>query len=194
LNPCADLFRGEEVQAIPLLELCHEQTRPCCGPELPTRASDFNPDFQVGYSEEQQRSGIGEYNFRPFDIGSSAELGSQAPFAEWAATTGTDWVTYTQESPGMSAFALDDRVVYHTYSAYARGLDGLWGMYQLARPRTPGAQRGPHPGRPAQLVRRPLTHLSKPRQARLLPPSWPSPPQPASGQIRPAASVGPCDR
>ena len=30
----------------------------------------------------------------------------------------------------MSAFALDDGVVYHTYSAYSRGLDGLWGMYQ----------------------------------------------------------------
>ena len=30
----------------------------------------------------------------------------------------------------MSAFTLEDRVVYHTYSSYARGLDGLWGMYQ----------------------------------------------------------------
>jgi predicted dithiol-disulfide oxidoreductase (DUF899 family) len=30
----------------------------------------------------------------------------------------------------MSAFALEDGVVYHTYSAYARGLDGLWGLYQ----------------------------------------------------------------
>jgi predicted dithiol-disulfide oxidoreductase (DUF899 family) len=30
----------------------------------------------------------------------------------------------------MSAFALEGDVVYHTYSAFARGLDGLWGMYQ----------------------------------------------------------------
>jgi predicted dithiol-disulfide oxidoreductase (DUF899 family) len=30
----------------------------------------------------------------------------------------------------VSAFTLEDGVVYHTYSAYARGLDGLWGMYQ----------------------------------------------------------------
>ena len=30
----------------------------------------------------------------------------------------------------MSAFALSDGVVYHTYSAYARGLDALWGAYQ----------------------------------------------------------------
>jgi predicted dithiol-disulfide oxidoreductase (DUF899 family) len=51
-------------------------------------------------------------------------------FARWAATTGTDWPTYIKESPGLSAFALQDGVVHHTYSAYARGLDGLWGMYQ----------------------------------------------------------------
>ena len=34
------------------------------------------------------------------------------------------------ESPGMSAFVIEDGVVYHTYSAFARGLDVLWGMYQ----------------------------------------------------------------
>jgi predicted dithiol-disulfide oxidoreductase (DUF899 family) len=38
--------------------------------------------------------------------------------------------TYFQELPGVSAFVLEDGVVYHTYSAYARGVDGLWGMYQ----------------------------------------------------------------
>ena len=44
--------------------------------------------------------------------------------------SGTDEATDTRERPGMSAFALEDGIVYHTYSAYARGLDGLWGMYQ----------------------------------------------------------------
>jgi predicted dithiol-disulfide oxidoreductase (DUF899 family) len=43
---------------------------------------------------------------------------------------GWSFPTYTQEAPGMSAFALDDGVAYHTYSAYARGLDSLWDMYQ----------------------------------------------------------------
>src|SRR5262249_50786933 len=43
---------------------------------------------------------------------------------------GTDVPTYHRERPGMSALVLEDGVVYHTYSAYARGLDGLWGMYQ----------------------------------------------------------------
>ncbi len=47
-----------------------------------------------------------------------------------AAMAGTDAATYTRERPGMSAFAIEDGVVYHTYSTYARGLDGLWGMYQ----------------------------------------------------------------
>ncbi len=54
----------------------------------------------------------------------------RAAVAEIAAGLGTDWATYTREAPGMSAFALEDGVIYHTYSAYARGLDGLWGMYQ----------------------------------------------------------------
>ena len=38
---------------------------------------------------------------------------------------GTDLATYTREAPGMSEFALEDGAVYHTYSAYTRGLDGL---------------------------------------------------------------------
>jgi predicted dithiol-disulfide oxidoreductase (DUF899 family) len=63
-------------------------------------------------------------------VRSSLEAGKEGPLAEWAAGVGTDWATYTREAPGMSAFALEDGVVYHTYSAYARGLDGLWGMYQ----------------------------------------------------------------
>jgi predicted dithiol-disulfide oxidoreductase (DUF899 family) len=44
--------------------------------------------------------------------------------------TGTDVATYARERPGMSAFVLEDGVVYHAYSTYARGLDGLWGAYQ----------------------------------------------------------------
>ena len=35
-----------------------------------------------------------------------------------------------RDKPGMSAFVLEDGVVYHSYSTYGRGLDGLWGMYQ----------------------------------------------------------------
>ena len=55
---------------------------------------------------------------------------ARAPVAQFAAMCGTDAATYTRDRPGMSAFVLEDGVVYHTYSTYARGLDGLWGMYQ----------------------------------------------------------------
>jgi predicted dithiol-disulfide oxidoreductase (DUF899 family) len=58
------------------------------------------------------------------------EAGDQGPVAEFATSCGTDTATYLRETPGMSAFALQDGVVYHTYSAYARGADVLWGMYQ----------------------------------------------------------------
>jgi predicted dithiol-disulfide oxidoreductase (DUF899 family) len=89
--------------------------------------SDFNYDFKASSTEEQQRSGTYEYNFRRWP---GVEDGEAGPVAEIAASCGTDWLTYAREGPGMSAFALEDGVVYHTYSAYARGLDGLWSMYQ----------------------------------------------------------------
>ena len=89
---------------------------------------DFNSDFNVQFTEEQQRQGGIEYNYRREEQWLPRE--GEGPVAEIAAMTGTDPATYTRERPGMSAFALDDGVVYHTYSTYARGLDGLWGMYQ----------------------------------------------------------------
>jgi predicted dithiol-disulfide oxidoreductase (DUF899 family) len=92
--------------------------------------SDFNYDFDVSVTEEQQRSGTVEYNYRSWDVTPLLQSGGEGPGARMAATTGTDAATYTRESPGMSAFALEDGVVYHTYSAYARGVDALWGMYQ----------------------------------------------------------------
>jgi predicted dithiol-disulfide oxidoreductase (DUF899 family) len=98
--------------------------------------SDFNFDYSVGFTEEQQREGSIEYNYRReaawavSGIGDSLTKGGEGPVAENAAMTGTDVATYTRERPGMSAFVLEGEVVYHTYSAYSRGLDGIWGMYQ----------------------------------------------------------------
>jgi predicted dithiol-disulfide oxidoreductase (DUF899 family) len=86
--------------------------------------SDFNFDFNVSFTEQQQRAGS-EYNFRR----EPAWKGSGEGAAASAAMSGTDAATYTRERPGMSAFALHDGNVYHTYSTYSRGLDGLWGMY-----------------------------------------------------------------
>ena len=106
--------------------------------------SEFNDDFDVALTDEQQRAGSFTYNFRESPVW-SPPADARGPFDAWAATTGTDWETYTRERPGMSAFAFEDGVVYHTYSAYARGLDGLWGMYQwLDRtPRGRNEARGP---------------------------------------------------
>jgi predicted dithiol-disulfide oxidoreductase (DUF899 family) len=92
--------------------------------------SDFNYDFNTSVTEEQQRSGMVEYNFRTNDVRPTLEAGKKGPLAELAATVGADWATYSREAPGMSAFALEDGIVYHTYSAYERGVDAIWGMYQ----------------------------------------------------------------
>jgi predicted dithiol-disulfide oxidoreductase (DUF899 family) len=97
--------------------------------------SDFNADFSVGFTEEQQREGDIEYNYvrePPLKPEKKAQISSRATpdgASTFAAMSGTDVATYTRERPGMSAFALEDGVVYHTYSAFARGLDALWGMY-----------------------------------------------------------------
>ena len=91
---------------------------------------DFNFDFNVSFTEEQQREGGGEYNYRRG--GGRAMITAMLPEAvvQNAAMAGADPVAYVRERPGMSAFVLEDGVIYHTYSTYARGLDGLWGMYQ----------------------------------------------------------------
>jgi predicted dithiol-disulfide oxidoreductase (DUF899 family) len=73
--------------------------------------SDFNFDFNVSFTAESVAKG-GSYNFRPLD--------------GWM----VDPVNLPFEGPGMSAFALEDGVVYHTYSAYSRGVDALWNMWQ----------------------------------------------------------------
>jgi predicted dithiol-disulfide oxidoreductase (DUF899 family) len=91
--------------------------------------SDFNFDFSVGFTEEQQRKRGIEYNYRREAALPVNPAGDEGPVA-FAAMTGTDVATYARERPGVSAFALEDGVVHHTYSAYARGVDGLWGMYQ----------------------------------------------------------------
>lgn len=93
-------------------------------------SSDFNFDFNVSITEEQQRKGGIEYNYRKGNHPMTGTTQFPPPVVEFAAATGTDAPTYVRERPGMSAFVLEDGIVYHTYSTYARGLDGLWGMYQ----------------------------------------------------------------
>ncbi|MFJ3368447.1 DUF899 domain-containing protein [Pseudomonas sp. NPDC086251] len=91
--------------------------------------SDFTADFNVYFTEAQQRAGLVDYNYQR---GGHAMDATQVPepVARFAASCGTDAPTYSRDRPGLSAFVLEDGVVYHSYSTYARGLDGLWGMYQ----------------------------------------------------------------
>src|SRR2546429_697878 len=102
--------------------------------------SDFNFHFNVSVTEEQQREGAVEYNYEcgGHALDAKPEAAAEGPVA-FAAMAGTDVAAYTRERPGMSAFALEDGVVYHAYSTYARGVDGLWGMFQWL-------DRAPHGG------------------------------------------------
>lgn len=62
--------------------------------------SDFNVDFGVSFSDEDERVGRAFYNYR------------DGPFM-------------SDEMPGASFFCRRDRDVFHTYSTYARGIDML---------------------------------------------------------------------
>jgi predicted dithiol-disulfide oxidoreductase (DUF899 family) len=90
---------------------------------------EFNFDFNVSITEEQQRAGGVEYNY---ERGTHAIDQKELPQVakDIATGCGVDAPTFLRDRPGMSTFTMADGVVYHTYSTYARGLDGLWGMYQ----------------------------------------------------------------
>jgi predicted dithiol-disulfide oxidoreductase (DUF899 family) len=80
-------------------------------PWVSSGRSDFNFDFGVSFTEASIANGA-TYNFRELE--------------DWM----RDPANLPFEGPGMSAFALQDGVVHHTYSAYARGLDATWNMWQ----------------------------------------------------------------
>jgi predicted dithiol-disulfide oxidoreductase (DUF899 family) len=73
-------------------------------PWVSSLGSDFRYDFGAAFTEEQQREGA-DYNFRHVD--------HPEPQRE-----------------GISAFALRDGIVHHTYSTYARGVEQLMGTFR----------------------------------------------------------------
>ena len=90
--------------------------------------TDFNFDYNVSFTEMQERTQGVDYNFR------------HQPKFEWrtsgneierslAGMAGVDVPTYHRDRPGMSAFIREDGAIYHTYSTYSRGVDGIWAMY-----------------------------------------------------------------
>lgn len=88
-------------------------------PWVSSGSTTFNFDFGVSYTERQLAAGA-EHNFRRLDIDVS-----RLPHGGRS-----DDPVDAGESPGVSAFVREDGDVFHTYSAYARGTDALWGMYQ----------------------------------------------------------------
>jgi predicted dithiol-disulfide oxidoreductase (DUF899 family) len=122
------------ISRAPLAELsAFKQRMGWTFPWASSLGDDFNYDFHVSRTEEQQQRTGYEYNYQYWPPSSPRDAGEPPPAAgtaKGAAMTGTDVTTYVREMPGMSTFVLEDGVVYHAYSAYARGLDGLWGGYQ----------------------------------------------------------------
>ncbi|GAB2178282.1 DUF899 domain-containing protein [Dongia sp. agr-C8] len=119
------------VSRAPLAKLSGYKRR--MGWEFPwasSAGSDFNADFNVWFTDQQRQAGTIEYNYKR---GGHAMDAAQypEPVRQFAASCGTDAPTYTRDRPGLSTFVLEDGVVHHTYSAYARGVDGIWGMYQF---------------------------------------------------------------
>jgi predicted dithiol-disulfide oxidoreductase (DUF899 family) len=102
--------------------------------------SDFNADFGIWFTEQQQRDGGIDYNYRrePAAQGPARgqtvsewkEEGEASPMQQIAAMTGTDIATYARDRPGLSAFVMEDGKIYHTYSCYSRGVDGIMATYQ----------------------------------------------------------------
>ena len=99
-------------------------------PWVSSDGGDFNFDFNISFTEEEQRKGLIQYNYERGGHAMDETTVVPEPVRQFAATCGTDVPTYTRDRPGLSAFAMKDGAVHHTYSTYARGLDGIWGAYQ----------------------------------------------------------------
>ena len=89
-------------------------------PWVSSAGSEFNFDFGASFREDQLAAGA-EHNFRPFEIDVTTLPGGGK----------THDPVDAGESPGVSAFVLQGGDIFHTYSTYSRGVDGLWGMYQF---------------------------------------------------------------
>jgi predicted dithiol-disulfide oxidoreductase (DUF899 family) len=124
------------VSRAPLAKLqAYKQRMGWSFPWASSHGGDFNADYSVNFTEQQQLQGTIDYNFQREEIWNVRSMGTEpgeaGPVEQIAAMTGTDVATYTRERPGLSSFVLQDGVVHHAYSTYARGVDGFWGMYQL---------------------------------------------------------------
>lgn len=105
-------------------------------PWVSAAGTNFNFDYAGSFTSAQQKSGEIEYNYRKeaplsdnFKWRNGKVGGGESAEEKFAKMSGTDVLTYHRERPGMSAFYSKDDVIYHTYSAYGRGVDAIWSMY-----------------------------------------------------------------
>jgi len=87
-------------------------------PVYSSAGSDFNFDYHVSFTPEQMKDGKADYNYRVDPV-------------------------FMTESPGISVFIRDGDKIYHTYSAYARGLDMLNAAYNYLDLVPKGRDEGP---------------------------------------------------
>jgi predicted dithiol-disulfide oxidoreductase (DUF899 family) len=113
-------------------------------PWVSSSGSDFNFDFGVSFTREQQRTGV-DYNYQHVEDLTPLLEADSGPIADLAAACGTDPAGYMTEGPGMSAFALEDGDIYHTYSCYARGAEFLMDYYPLLDRAPKGRNEGDPP-------------------------------------------------
>jgi Bacterial protein of unknown function (DUF899) len=135
-------------------------------PWVSAAGSEFNFDFGVSFTEEQQREGA-EYNYRSLELKSVLEEGvANDQIVELAYAVGTDLAGYLTELPGLSAFALEDGRLSHLLVLCARRRVRI-GLLPVPRPRAEGARRGLAAGEldpQARRVRRCLS--TRPARAR----------------------------
>lgn len=95
---------------------------------------------RMGWSFPWASSGRSEFNF-DFNVSFTAESVARGQAYNFKALDGwqVDPAQLPYEGPGMSAFAFDGGATYHTYSAYSRGVDALWNMWQWLD-RAPGGR------------------------------------------------------
>jgi predicted dithiol-disulfide oxidoreductase (DUF899 family) len=89
---------------------------------------DFNFDFNVSFTEEQERTKGVDYNFRHEPKFERRDDGNEVE-RSFAAMAGVAVPAYHRDRPGLSTFIREGDAIYHSYSSYARGVDGVWAMY-----------------------------------------------------------------
>jgi predicted dithiol-disulfide oxidoreductase (DUF899 family) len=97
-------------------------------PWVSTYENDFAFDFELAFTEEQMS-----------EVEEVQTMLEEPPdwLQEWAKDVGTELEKGMLENPGWIAFALEDGVVYHTYSRFAPDRDFVVPYYSQLLDRTP---------------------------------------------------------